>query len=308
MKNLSIFIISILLIILICLPTPSLSKQNACNKNDEKTLLNIKKSLGNPNILASWHKTLDCCQWDGIYCTLNTGRVTDVNIFSASDNISAQFPPEIGDLPYLQNLALINLTNLYGQIPSSFTKLTRLNSLAITSTSLSGPIPSFLSELKNLMFLDLSYNKFTGSIPESLGWFNRQVLYLSNNRLTGNVPKSLGYVNFTKVDFSENQLTGDLSMFFGSNKTIRVAHFFRNHFQFNLSEVDELPESLWDLQLDHNKIYGSLSAAFASESLQYLNVSYNRLCGKIPQGLQKADETSFFHNRCLCGSPLPACS
>ncbi|PKA51319.1 Polygalacturonase inhibitor 2 [Apostasia shenzhenica] len=39
------------------------------------------------------------------------------------------------------------------------------------------------------------------------------------------------------------------------------------------------------------------------------NVSYNQLCGKIPAGpiTAKFGPDAFFHNKCLCGSPLPPC-
>ncbi|KAI3678132.1 hypothetical protein L6452_37413 [Arctium lappa] len=329
MKN-SVFTIS-LLFLLSLLPTLSLSQH--CNKNDEKVLFQIKKSLGNPYHLASWQKTLDCCQWYNVECDPNNNRIIALTIFSG--NISGQIPNEVGDLPYLQTLIFRKLTNLTGEIPSAITKLTHLTMLRLSWTNLSGPVPSFLSQLKNLNFLDLSFNDLTGSIPpelatltnlnaihldrnkltgvipESFGRFTGNIpsLYLSHNHLTGTVPLSLGYLNFTTIDFSRNQLTGDLSMFFGTNKTIQIADFSRNSFEFNLSQV-EFPASLTSLDLNHNKMYGSLPASLSGLELQYFNVSYNRLCGKIPQGgeLQKFDNTSYFHNRCLCGSPLPACT
>ncbi|XP_076890331.1 polygalacturonase inhibitor-like [Bidens hawaiensis] len=332
--NNSIFIISIIsLLVFLSLTTPSLSASKPCNKDDEKVLFQIKKSLGNPYHLASWQTTLDCCKWYCLKCNKTTGRVVELTIFSG--NISGQIPPEVGNLPYLQYLEFRKLTNLTGQIPSSITKLTHLTMLRLSWTNLSGPVPSFISQLKNLNVLDLSFNdltgtippelatlpdltemdlsrnKLTGVIPESFGKFSKnfQSLHLSHNQLTGTVPKSLGYLNFTVIDFSRNQLTGDLSMFFGPNKTIQIADFSRNNFQFNLSDV-KLPASLTSLDLNHNSIFGGLPAELTGLSLQYLNVSYNRLCGAIPQGrnLQDFDNTSYFHNRCLCGSPLAACT
>ncbi|KAM0027675.1 putative leucine-rich repeat-containing, plant-type, leucine-rich repeat domain superfamily [Helianthus debilis subsp. tardiflorus] len=331
MKNSISPIAIISLLIFICLPTPSLSQR--CNKNDENVLFQIKKSLGNPYLLASWQTTLDCCQWYLVKCNKTTGRIIELTIFSG--NISGQIPSEVGNLPYLQTLVFRKLTNLTGQIPSTITKLTHLTMLRLSWTNLSGPVPSFLSQLTNLNFLDLSFNnltgsippelakltklgalhldrnKLTGTIPESFGTFTENVpdLYFSNNQITGDVPKSLGYLNFTVIDFSRNQLTGDFSMFFGTNKAIQIADFSRNSFQFDLSDV-VFPASLTSLDLNHNKVFGSLPETLTGLSLQYLNVSYNRLCGKIPQGgdLQTFENTSYFHNRCLCGLPLPACT
>ncbi|KAK9065792.1 hypothetical protein SSX86_015193 [Deinandra increscens subsp. villosa] len=328
----SIFTISILLIFL-PLPTLSTSKPKPCNKNDEKVLFNIKKSLGNPYHLASWKPDEDCCHWYCVKCNQTTGRIIELTIFSG--NISGQIPPQVGDLPYLQTLMFRKLTNLTGKIPPAITKLTHLTSLILSWTNLSGTVPAFLGRLKKLEYLDLSFNDLTGSIPpelatlpnlseldlsrnkltgvipESFGKLPGKFLslHLSHNRLTGDVPRSLGFKNFSTVDFSRNQLTGDLSMFFGPNKTIHSAYFSRNKFRFNLSEL-MFPASFQWLDLNHNKIYGSLPGSLTGLSLQYLNVSYNRLCGKIPKGgdLQNFDNTAYFHNRCLCGSPLPACS
>ncbi|PWA78280.1 Leucine-rich repeat-containing protein [Artemisia annua] len=101
----SLFTIPVL--ILLTLPILSLSKQ-VCNKDDEKVLFKIKKSLGNPYHLASWDKTLDCCQWYNVDCDLNTSRIIALTIFRA--NLSGQIPNAVGDLPFLEKLVLRKLT------------------------------------------------------------------------------------------------------------------------------------------------------------------------------------------------------
>ncbi|KVI12071.1 polygalacturonase inhibitor-like [Cynara cardunculus var. scolymus] len=311
----------------------SLSLSQRCNLKDEKTLLKIKKSLGNPYQLASWNGDSDCCRWYYVQCDLYNDRITALTIFSG--NISGRIPDALGSLSFLETLIFRKLSNLTGQIPFTITKLTRLKNLTVSWTNLSGPIPSFLSQLKNLTLLDLSFNNFsgaippelatlpklqtlhldrnklTGSIPESFGTFTGKgpAVYLSHNLLNGTVPKSLGRVNFTWLDLSRNSLQGDLTVFFGTNKTIKAADFSRNMFEFNFSKIIQFPASLSALDLNHNRIYGSLPETLTGLNLQKWNVSYNRLCGQIPAGgnLQKYDNTAYFHNRCLCGSPLPAC-
>ena len=101
---------------------------------------------------------------------------------------------------------------------------------------------------------------------------------------------------------------GDVSFLFGSNKTVQIVDLSRNLFGFDLTKV-VFPASLTSLDLNHNMVTGRLPAGLASLDLQFLNVSYNRLCGQIPTGgkLQSFDITSYFHNRCLCGAPLTAC-
>ncbi|KAH6825802.1 polygalacturonase inhibiting protein 1 [Perilla frutescens var. hirtella] len=310
-----------------------LSATEKCNPNDKKALLQIKQSLNNPYQLASWDPNTDCCDWYVVQCDPNTNRIIELNLFSA--NISGQIPVAIGDLPFLETLIFRKLTNLTGQIPQAIAKLSNLKLLRLSYTNLSGSIPNFLSQLQKLTFLDLSYNDLTGSIPislsqlhnldalhldhnqltgnipESLGKFTGKSpdLYLSDNRLTGPVPTSLGALNFTVLDLSRNLLQGDISFLFGANKTIQIVDFSRNTFEFDLTNV-VFPESLTSLDLNHNRITGRLPEGLTKLNLQYLNVSYNRLCGQIPTGgqLQSFDGSSYAHNKCLCGAPLPPCN
>ncbi|XP_059646355.1 polygalacturonase inhibitor-like [Cornus florida] len=325
--NLSILLLSLLFL---SLPSPSVSER--CNPQDKKVLLQIKKALNNPYHLASWNPQNDCCDWYCVECDSTTNRINALTIFSG--NISGQIPAAVGDLPYLETLIFRKLTNLTGTIPPAIAKLSLLKMIRLSWTNLSGPVPTFLSQLKNLTFLDLAFNdltgeipaslselpnldaihldrnKLTGKIPDSFGKFSGKVpeLYLSHNMLTGEVPKSLGVLDFPRIDFSRNKLVGDVSFLFGPNKSIQIIDLSRNLFEFDLSKV-VFPASLTSLDLNHNKITGSLPAGLTALSLQFLNVSYNRLCGQIPTGgkLQDFDYSSYFHNRCLCGAPLPAC-
>ena len=57
----------------------------------------------------------------------------------------------------------------------------------------------------------------------------------------------------------------------------------RNLLEFNLSKV-VLAKRLIALDLNQNKIYGSIPVEITALKLQFFNVSYNRLCGQIPIG------------------------
>ena len=216
-----------------------------CNPNDKKVLLQIKKDLSNPYLLASWDPTTDCCKWYCVECHPKTHRIISLNMFA--DGLAGQIPPSVGDLQYLETLDLHKLPNLTGPIQPTIAKLTNLKFLRLDWTNLSGPIPDFFSELKNLTYINLSYNnlsgsipaslsqlphlgalslsrnKLTGPIPDSFGSFAPDFyLSLSHNQLSGTIPASLGNVNFTALDLSRNKLQGDASMFFGSRKNCSV--------------------------------------------------------------------------------------
>ncbi|ESQ40616.1 hypothetical protein EUTSA_v10014071mg [Eutrema salsugineum] len=313
--------------------TTSLSK-DLCHKDDKKTLLKIKKSLNNPYTIISWDPKDDCCSWVSIECgdaTVNH-RVTSLDI--SNDELSAQIPPEVGDLPYLQTLIFRKLPNLTGEIQPTIAKLKYLSFLWLSWTNLTGPVPAFLSQLKNLEyinlsfndlsgsipsslsllpklgFLELSRNKLTGPIPESFGSFQGQVpdLFLSHNQLSGSIPKSLGKLDIYRIDLSRNKLQGDASMLFGANKTTWSIDLSRNMFQFDLSKV-KVAKTVNQLDLNHNGITGNIPVQWTELSLQSFNVSYNRLCGRIPKGgdLQRFDSYAYLHNKCLCGAPLQSC-
>ncbi|GFY98290.1 hypothetical protein Acr_12g0008310 [Actinidia rufa] len=274
---------AISLLLFLSLLSPSLSDR--CNPNDKKVLLRIKQALNNPYLLASWNPANDCCDWYNVDCDLTTNRIIALTIFSAGPiylALSLHFFSQLKNLTFLD----LSFNDLTGSIPSSLSKLTNLDAIHLDRNKLTGPIPN-------------SFGEFTGQVPD---------LYLSHNQLTGSIPKTLGDLNFTVIDVSRNMLSGDISFMFGSNKTIQIVDFSRNKFQFDLSKV-VFPQSLTSLDLNHNKIYGSLPVGLTTLDLQYLNVSYNRLCGHIPTGgkLQSFDQTSYFHNRCLCGAPLPDC-
>lgn len=311
----------------------SLSKE-LCNPQDKKVLLQIKKYYGSQYLLTSWSSDTDCCTtWNNVECDETTNRIVSLTIVSGE--LSGQIPAEVGDLPYLKRLRIHKLTNITGPIPPSIAKLTRLTFLDLSWLNISGPIPDFFSGFKDLIILDLSFNSLSGSIPsslsllpnvdgirldrnmltgpipESFGKFIGKVpeIWLSHNQLSGKIPASLGSVNFWRIDFSRNKLEGDASMFLGPNKTTQIVDLSRNLLEFDLSKV-VFPNTLEYLDINHNKIFGSIPTQMTQlVDLRFLNVSYNRLCGQIPEGgkLQSFDSSAYFHNRCLCGTPLLSC-
>lgn len=189
--------------------------------------------------------------------------------------------------------------------------------LDLSFNKLTGHIPPSLSKFPKISAIDLSRNQLTGPIPESFGHFPNTVtspaILLSHNKLSGDIPGSLANTNFFRVDLSRNNFTGDASMFFGRNKGGDTIVLSRNNFEFNFSRVS-FAESLVTLDISHNRIYGNIPLQITEDfMLQQLNVSYNRLCGEIPTGWKLRyrsegfDYSSFFHNRCLCGTPLDVC-
>ncbi|KAJ4768126.1 Polygalacturonase inhibitor protein [Rhynchospora pubera] len=328
--------IIIFLVFLLCCTSSVLS-----TKDDEIALLKIKKQLGDPYGLGWWVKGFDYCNrsanvapdYSDITCT-STGRVESLILKNL--NVTKPFPDGICSLTEMDYLEIYKIPVLYGPIPSCFTKLYNLVSLYITYTSLSGAVPDFSGRIKpsNLTFINLSQNQFSGTIPSSFGSlpklyyldlsFNRLTgtippallstssssLELANNNLTGEIPKCYGAVNFSVFIVRGNRLNGDPSFLFRKQQTAGNIELAHNDFKFDLSNV-EFSDNLWGFDISHNKIYGRVPNSFATAAhLRYPNLSFNRLCGELPQGgnMGQFDAAIFANNACLCGYPLQPCS
>ena len=128
--------------------------------------------------------------------------------------------------------------------------------------------------------------------------------------LSGKIPASLARLKLSILDLSWNMLEGDASALFGADKTTEDVNLSRNLLAFDVGKV-EFGKNISTLDLRHNRIYGRLPGGLTKlQHLRRFNVSYNSLCGEIPQGgnLQRFfDASSYAHNKCLCGSPLPSC-
>nr|ANK78264.1 polygalacturonase-inhibiting protein [Panax notoginseng] len=311
-----------------------LSPVNPCHPNDLSAILHFKNSFSNSDLLSEWSSDMNCCH----IFTCENNRIIEftLDIYDLSGSLK---PDALAGLTYLKRLRLHKMPFLIGEIPPAIENLTHLTYLEITWTNISGPIPQNLANLINLNTLDFSFNKLygsiplslltlpnifsidlsrnqlTGPIPESYGQIpnthNLLVLILSHNKLSGKLPASLGSMNFSRIDLSRNNLSDDASMLFGATKGCQVLDISRNNFEFDFSRVEFMDESLQILDISHNKIYGKIPQLITEASmLQGLNFSYNRLCGEIPNGWKLRyrsegfDNSSFSHNRCLCGAPL----
>jgi hypothetical protein len=272
--------VATLLAVLVVSAAVACSDGALCDKSDKAALLAVKSALGNPPALSGWNSTVACCSWEGISCDATTGRATDLTVFAL--NISVPVPAAIANLTAVQTINFA-YNQLYGSIPAFL-----------------GP-----HALPDLTFLRLDGNRLSGAIPPTATVFD---LSLVGNLLTGPLPATFGGASFGDVDLTDNQLTGDASMLFGAKKQLNALHLSRNRFKFDLGRV-ELPEAMDILEIDHNMVYGSIPAAAAARKWLAFDVSYNQLCGPIPQGryTHRFGAKHFAGNKCLCDRPLPPC-
>ncbi|KAL1103228.1 hypothetical protein V6Z11_D05G424200, partial [Gossypium hirsutum] len=232
-------------------------------------------------------------------------------------DLQGKFPKNIFDL---QNLNLLNLRynqRLSGQIPLSILNLTQLEFLAISENLLEGSIPDEVTAFPNLKFLYLDNNLLNGTLPswlytapslDSIGLSQNQFsghikefqskslewIALENNKLQGPLPSSIfQLLNLTRLFLSSNNLSGviefrmfsnlpnldllDLSynsLSLTSNTTSTVNHILPNLTMLFLSScnLSEFPQFLKGLK-----------------RLEMLDLSCNKLQGKIPQWMQEVE-------------------
>ncbi|MFQ6670428.1 hypothetical protein Gotur_035355, partial [Gossypium turneri] len=266
------------------------------------------------------------------YCDLqrkfpkNIFDLPNLNLLNLGDNqLSGQIPRSLGNLLQLTVLDF-SQNQLSGQIPLSILNLTQLESLEISGNSFEGSIPDEVTAFPNLIYLDLDNNLLNGTLPswlytapslntiylfqnqfsghikefqsKSLEW-----IALENNKLQGPLPSSIfQLLNLTHLDLSSNNLRGviefrmfsnlpnlkylDLSynsLSFTSNTTSTVNLRSLVLSSCNLSEFPQFLEGLKSferLDLSCNKIEGKIPQwmqEVGNGSLTYLNVSHNSL-------------------------------
>ncbi|KAK7825681.1 receptor-like protein 33 [Quercus suber] len=231
----------------------------------------------------------------------------------ALNHFSGEIPTSLSNLKDLSCMFL-HQNNLNGSLPESFGNLTKVTQIFLKSNKFTGQIPLSLSNLEDLSFVDLSYNNFGGEIPNFLSNLTKltevylsynqltsqigefqpsnslQILRLENNQIHGAIPKSLSnLVNLIELDISSNNLSGIV--------------------EFNTST--EL-KKLRDLDLSFNSLLLSIKSKFnctfpalkyvnlvscnitefpnfliSSEKLEYLDLSNNRIYGRIPNWMSE---------------------
>ncbi|KAF3951799.1 hypothetical protein CMV_022592 [Castanea mollissima] len=150
------------------------------------------------------------------------------------------------------------------KLPDFIGNMKSLKHLNLANCNLTGSISTSLGNLVKLTILDLSYNSFSGLLPLSLfNLLNLSSLYLDNNQLVGHLPNQVsGLLNLKDLYLSSNFLKGTLPSWL-----------------FNLP-------SLVTLNLDGNQFIGEIGE-FKSNSLEHLDLGYNKLQGSIPRSISR---------------------
>ncbi|XP_031286459.1 receptor-like protein 35 [Pistacia vera] len=235
-------------------------------------------------------------------------QLTSLNL--GGNNFEGKFPDVFGNLSKLTDLDL-SLNNFSGQLPSSAFNLSQLSvldfsenqveghmpfqvsglsnliSLKMSNNFLAGRVPSWLFTLPSLETLDLSNNKLTGPIEEFHPTGSVKDVSLMNNEIRGSIPNSMfELLNLTSLHLSSNNLTDNVTAYKLSKlknlADIDLSHNTLLSFVNQKNETFTLPclESFRCSSCHINEFPIFLRT---SETLQFLDLSNNRIHGEITQ-------------------------
>ncbi|KAL4593763.1 hypothetical protein ACB092_M013700 [Castanea dentata] len=165
------------------------------------------------------------------------------------------------------SLKLLDLSQIWfsEKLLDSIGNLKSLKYLTLSSCDFLGSIPTSLGNLTQITHLDLSANKeyLIGLLPSLLlNLPNLSTLRLGDNQLVGPLPNYVSGLNLTGLSLSPNFLNGTLS-----------------------SWLFSLP-SLVMLDISSNQFIGEIGE-FESNSLEVLDLGYNKLQGSIPKSISR---------------------
>ncbi|CAD5332710.1 unnamed protein product [Arabidopsis thaliana] len=281
--------------------------------NDQSTLLNLKRDLGDPPSLRLWNNTSSPCNWSEITCT--AGNVTGINF--KNQNFTGTVPTTICDL---SNLNFLDLSFNYfaGEFPTVLYNCTKLQYLDLSQNLFNGSLPVDIDRLSpELDYLDLAANGFSGDIPKSLGRISKlKVLNLYQSEYDGTFPSEIGDLSeleelrlalndkFTPakipIEFgklkklkymwlAEMNLIGEISPVVFENMTdLEHVDLSVNNLTGRIPDVLFGLKNLTEFYLFANGLTGEIPKSIsATNLLERFEVSENQLTGKLPENLCK---------------------
>ncbi|KAJ4974067.1 hypothetical protein NE237_007241 [Protea cynaroides] len=233
-------------------------------------------------------------------------QCSQLKIIDLSINyLHGSVPAKLGKLANLEQL-MAWFNGIEGKIPAELGQCRKLKNLILNNNYLNGEIPVELFNCSNLEWISLTSNGITGEIPHEFGRLSRlAVLQLANNSLSGHIPKELANCSsLVWLDLNSNKLTGEIPPRLGrqlgakslngilSGNTLAFVRNVGNSCKGvgGLLEFAGIrPERLLEVPTlktcDFTRMYSGavLSLWTHYQTLEYLDLSYNELIGKIPE-------------------------
>ncbi|KAL0538399.1 hypothetical protein IC582_027417 [Cucumis melo] len=222
-----------------------------------------------------------------------------------NNNITGYFPHWLKAALNLQVL-ILRSNGFYGHINNSFTKdsFSNLQIIDLSRNYFSGPWPSkFFNNMRAIQKVE---NQKSNSFVEDV--FYRNSIVISLKGLEQNLGRNLFI--WKTIDLSSNDFNGEIPKEIGTLRSLVGLNLSHNKLSGGIpTSLGNLSNLEW-LDLSSNELFGSIPPQLVSLTfLSCLNLSQNQLSGPIPKGKQfdTFENSSYFGNIGLCGSPLPKC-
>ncbi|KAG2239247.1 hypothetical protein Bca52824_090107 [Brassica carinata] len=252
------------------------------------------------------------------------GNLSHLTLLELDGNgFTGELPVSIGNLKQLTKLLLAS-SKVTGNFHHALLNLTELTAINLVSNLLEGTLPSNMSSLSKLEYFDIGSNSFSGFVPSSFfmipslihlklerNQFNSlldiknislpsklQTLSLGGNRLSGPIPGfisklvGLSYLDLSFWDtlrgvvdfriFLHLKSIVDMSLF-SRFESLTLLSLSRNTVKF--SSTLHLASPLGSLALASCSIFEFPKFLQTQTSLFYLDISNNRIKGKVPEWL-----------------------
>lgn len=188
---------------------------------EKDALVKIYHATHGEDWKIKWDLVSSVSTWYGV--EISNGRVVGLNL--ADNNLKGQLPSSIGDLQYLETLALFN-NQIEGPLPDSVYEISTLKVLLLNNNKFSGSLSPKIGNFNSLENLSLFDNNFEGKIPDELEKLNHlSEMNLSYNKFKGSVSKRLTVLdslNMTMYDENGNPFLLDVKEEKDNNTIITV--------------------------------------------------------------------------------------
>ncbi|TYJ12033.1 hypothetical protein E1A91_A11G320300v1 [Gossypium mustelinum] len=207
-------------------------------------------------------------------------NANDVLYFSSlfGNQLTGQIPEELANLSNLTSLILEN-NRLSGFLLAALGNLSKIERLHLSSNYFTGEIPDTFASLTSLKEFRISDNDFIGQIPEFIfrNWTNLEQIYMEGSGLSGPIPS----INAT-LENLEYIIISDLN---GTETS------------FPQLLINASLPKLKRVMLRSCNVTGEIPASFGRfTTINILDLSFNRLRGKIPEELSSLALNNLFLN------------
>ncbi|KAH3757189.1 Protein kinase domain [Pelomyxa schiedti] len=171
---------------------------------------------------------------------------------------------------------------MVGSLPSCVSAFGNITEMVFFACGITGPLPDSLGNLTTLQLLRISNSALSGTIPTTLSQLvNLRTLALNDNWIGGTLDTLAPLPFLQRISLCHNAITGTMPDF----------HFIG---------------SLIDLDLQSNKIHGSIPTSFGNaQSLWFLDLRENNFTGTIPSSLFRLPANEILLSTNSFSGPFP---